>query len=55
MERHLPGHPDLRNKPAVFENAPEHELVDCSPDIANIYCSVGLQGERGKTEAPGVQ
>ncbi len=49
----LPGHPDLCDKPAVFENASEHKLVHCGPDVADIYCSVSLQGVRGEGRAVG--
>ena len=43
---YLPGHSDLSHETAVFEDASENELIHRSPDVADIYCSVSLQGER---------
>ena len=40
-----PGHANLCDESAVFKNAPEHELIHCGSDVADVYCSVGLQGE----------
>lgn len=49
----LPCHSDLSHETAIFEDASKNKLIHRSPDVADIYCSVSLHGERVRSGPSG--